>query len=100
MEASTEAQEKCMMQCVPTVASRPRFPLCLIQTGRFTARSATRSIDLLERAINARLPILIFQRLGADALCSLLLLNHVIQNQKNADITRQPKECEKLSLVE
>ena len=51
--ASIEAQEKCMMQYAPTVARRLRFPSCLIRTGRFIARSATRSIGRPERAIRS-----------------------------------------------
>ena len=48
--ASAEAQERCMMQFVPTVASRPRFPSRLMRTGQYTARSATRSTGHPERA--------------------------------------------------
>lgn len=46
--ASTEAQERCTMQFVQIVASRPRFPSSPMGPGQCIAASATRSTGLQE----------------------------------------------------
>jgi hypothetical protein len=54
--ASTEAQERCTMQFVQIVASRPRFPSSPTGLGQCIAASATRSTGHPEEAFKEIYP--------------------------------------------